>query len=239
MYSCYLFLISSAFFRSKPFLSFIVPIFAWNVPLVSNFLEELSSVSHFFVCLFVCFPLFLCIDHWGRLLLFFETLHLNGPIFPFLLCLSLFFFPQFIRPSQTAILPLCISFSWGWSWSLPPVQCNEPPSIVHQALSLSDLILWIYFSLPLYNHKGYDLGHMSSGFPYFLQFQSEFGNKEFMIWVTVSSWSCFCWLYGASPSLAVNNIISLISVLSIWWCPCVQSSLVLFETWASHKRDIL
>ena len=29
----------------------------------------------------------------------------------------------------------------------------------------------------------------SSGFPYFLQFKSEFGNKEFMIWATVSSWS--------------------------------------------------
>ena len=26
----------------------------------------------------------------------------------------------------------------------------------------------------------------SSGFPYFLQFESEFGNKEFMIWATVS-----------------------------------------------------
>ena len=32
----------------------------------------------------------------------------------------------------------------------------------------------------------------SSGFPYFLQFKSEFGNKEFMIWATVSSWYCFC-----------------------------------------------
>ena len=30
------------------------------------------------------------------------------------------------------------------------------------------------------------------GFPYFLQFKSEFGNKEFMVWATVSSWSCFC-----------------------------------------------
>ena len=35
----------------------------------------------------------------------------------------------------------------------------------------------------------------SSGFPYFLQFQSEFGNKEFMIWATVSFRSCFCLLY--------------------------------------------
>ena len=35
VYSCYLFLIFSASVRSIPFLSFIVPIFAWNVPLVS------------------------------------------------------------------------------------------------------------------------------------------------------------------------------------------------------------
>ena len=33
-----------------------------------------------------------------------------------------------------------------------------------------------------------------------------------MVWATVSSWSCFCWLYRASPSLAAKNIISLISV---------------------------
>ena len=35
VHSCHLFLISSASVRSIPFLSFIVPIFAWNVPLVS------------------------------------------------------------------------------------------------------------------------------------------------------------------------------------------------------------
>ena len=48
-----------------------------------------------------------------------------------------------------------------------------------------------------------------------------------MMWATVSSRSCFCWLYRASPSLAAKNIINLISVLTIWWCPCVKSSLVL------------
>ena len=31
-----------------------------------------------------------------------------------------------------------------------------------------------------------------------------------MIWATVSSQSCFCWLYRASPSLAAKNIVSLI-----------------------------
>ena len=69
----------------------------------------------------------------------------------------------------------------------------------------------------------------SSGFPYFLQFKSVFGNKEFMIWATVSSWSCFCWLYRAFSILVAKNIISLILMLTIWWCPCVESSLVLLE----------
>ena len=45
VYSCHL-LISSASVRSIPFLSFIVPIFAWNNPLVSNFFDEISSLSH-------------------------------------------------------------------------------------------------------------------------------------------------------------------------------------------------
>ena len=49
-----------------------------------------------------------------------------------------------------------------------------------------------------------------------------------MIWATVSSRSCFCWLYRAFPSLAANNIINLISVLIIWRCPCVESSLVYY-----------
>ena len=91
-----------------------------------------------------CFPLFLCIDHWERLsyfsLLFFGTLHSNRYMFPFLLCLShLFFYQLFVRPPQTIILPFHISLSWGWCWSLPPVQCHEPLLIVLQALCLSDL----------------------------------------------------------------------------------------------------
>ena len=58
----------------------------------------------------------------------------------------------------------------------------------------------------------------SSGFPHLLQFNSEFGNKEFMTWATVSSWSSFCLLYRASLSSAAKDIINLISVLTIWWC---------------------
>ena len=60
-----------------------------------------------------------------------------------------------------------------------------------------------------------------------------------MIWATVSSWSCFCWLYRASSSLAAKNIINLISVLTIWWCPCVESSLVLLEEGVCYDQCIL
>ena len=116
VYSCHLFLISSASVRSVPFLSFIEPIIAWNVPLVSLIFLKRSLVFPFY-----CFPLFLCTDHWGRLsylsLLFFGILHPDAYIFPFLLCFSLLFFSQlFVRPPQTAILLFCISFSWGWSY---------------------------------------------------------------------------------------------------------------------------
>ena len=54
VYSCHLFLISSASVRSTPFLSFTEPIFPWNVSLgISNFLEEISSVLHSIVFLYM------------------------------------------------------------------------------------------------------------------------------------------------------------------------------------------
>ena len=59
--------------------------FSGNVPLVSLIFLKSSLVFPV-----LCFPLILCIDHWVRLsylsLLFFETLHSNGCILPFLLC---------------------------------------------------------------------------------------------------------------------------------------------------------
>ena len=130
VYYCHLFLISSASVRSIPFLSFIKPIVAWNVPLVSLIFLKRSLVFPILL-----FPLFLCIDHWGRLsylfLLFFGTLHSDACIFPFLLCFSLLLFSQlFVRPPQTAILLFCISFLWGWSWSLSLVQCHESMRLV-------------------------------------------------------------------------------------------------------------
>ena len=123
VYSWCLFLLSSASVRSIPFLFYIVLIFAWNVPLVSLIFSKRSLV--FPVLMFSSISLH---DPWGRLsylsLLFFRTLHWSGNIFPFLLCFSLLFFSQiFVRSPQTTTLPFCISFSWGWSWSMPAVQC--------------------------------------------------------------------------------------------------------------------
>ena len=74
VYSCNL-LIPSAV-RSIPFLSFTVPIFAWNIPFVSHFfLKEIYSLSHSMVFLYfftlitengflisLCYSLELCIQ---------------------------------------------------------------------------------------------------------------------------------------------------------------------------------
>ena len=60
-----------------------------------------------------------------------------------------------------------------------------------------------------------------------------------MIWATVSSQSCFCWLYRASPPLAAKHIINLILVLTIWWCPRVESSLVLLEEGVCYDQCVL
>ena len=54
-----------------------------------------------------------------------------------------------------------------------------------------------------------------------------------MIWATVRSRSCFCWLYSVSPSSAAKNVLNLILVSTIWWCPCVELSLVLLEAMSS------
>ena len=155
VYSCHL-LISSASVTSIPFLSFIVPIFAWNVPLVSLIFLKRSLV--FPMLLFSSVSL-----HWSLRKAFlsllailwnsaFRWVYLSFSPLPFA------FLSYLWGLLRQPFLPFCISFfSWGYSWSLPPVQCHKPLSIVLQALS--DLILWIYLSLLLYNCKRFNLGH--------------------------------------------------------------------------------
>ena len=78
---------------------------------ISNFLEEISSLSHSVVFLYF----FVLITEEGFLisLLFFGTPHSDGYIFPFLLCLLLLFFSQlFVRRPQITICLLGFLFLW-------------------------------------------------------------------------------------------------------------------------------
>ena len=82
VHSCHLLLISSASVKFIPFLSFIVPIFVWDVRLVSlNFLEEIANLSQSIVFLYFfaliteegfllspCYSLELCIQMYTSFL---------------------------------------------------------------------------------------------------------------------------------------------------------------------------
>ena len=131
VYSCHLFLISSASVRSIWFLSFIVPIFVRNIPLVSLIILKRSLV---FPILFVFLYFFVLITEDGFLI---------SPCYSLGLCVQMsilflfsfaFSFSSFLG-SLSGLLRqtfcfFCISFSWGWSWSLTPVECHGPLSIV-------------------------------------------------------------------------------------------------------------
>ena len=143
--------------RSILFLSFIVPIFAWNIPLVSLICLKRSLV--FPILLFSCISL-----HWSlrkaflSLLAILGTLHSNRYIFPFLLCLSLLFFSQLTSLLFTAICKASSDnyFAFLHFFFLEMVLITASwmsQSSIHSSSGiLSDLIPWIYFSLPPYNH---------------------------------------------------------------------------------------
>jgi len=100
---------------------------------ISNFLEEISHFSHSIVFLyffaliaeegfliFPCYSLKLCVQ-WVYL-----------PFCPLLFTSLLF--TDIYKASSDSHFAFLHFFFLQWSWSLSPVQCHEPPSIVHQAL---------------------------------------------------------------------------------------------------------
>ena len=132
---------------SIPFLSFIVPIFMKYSLGISNFLEEISSLSHLIVFLYF----FALITEEGFLISPCYSLELCIQMgISFLLCLSLLFFSQlFVRPPQTTILPFCIFLFLGMV--LITASCTVSRiSIDNSSGTLSNLIPLIYLSLPLY-----------------------------------------------------------------------------------------
>ena len=133
VYSRHLPFISSASVRSIPFLSFIVPIFAWCSLGISNFPEEISSLSHSIVFLyffalitekgFLISPCYSWNSAFRWVYLFFSSLPLASLLFT-----------AICKTSSDSHFAFFAFLSWGWSQSLTPVQCHKPPSIVLQAL---------------------------------------------------------------------------------------------------------
>ena len=131
VFSCCLFIISFSSVRSIPFLSFIVPIFTWNVPLVSLIFLKRSLVFPFL--LFSSISL-----HWKlrkaflSLLAIFGTLHSDVYIFPFLLCFSLLcFFTAICKASPDSHFA-CLHF-----FSMLMV-------LIHVSCTMSGNILYVY-----------------------------------------------------------------------------------------------
>ena len=99
---------------------------------LSNFLEYISSLSQpivllYFFALFILEGLLLSLCYTLELCIQFAISFPFPLFFTFLLSLA-------ICKASSNHFASCISFSLGWFWSLPPVQCYEPPSIVLQAL---------------------------------------------------------------------------------------------------------
>ena len=158
VFSYHLFLISSVSVRSLLFLSFIEPIFAWNVPLVSLIFLKRSLV--FLVLLFSSIYL-----HWSLRKTFLSRLailwnstlswvYLSFSPLPFASLL----FSAICKASSNNHFAFLHVFYFGMV--LVTTSYTMLQTSVHSSSgTLSDLIPWIYLSL-LYNHKGFDLGHI-------------------------------------------------------------------------------
>ena len=113
-----------------------------SVCMPSSGTGEISSLSHSIVVLYF----FALITEEGFLISPGCSLELCiqmaiSFLFSFAFCFSSF---QAICKTSSdnsfAFSLFCISFSWGWSGLLSPLKYHKPPSIVHQAFCLSDLV---------------------------------------------------------------------------------------------------
>ena len=139
VYTCHLYLISSASVRSILFLSnkgSLHEMLPWSLQFSWRDLFPIllfSSIS--LHCSFQKTFLPLLAIFWNWTLQFsFVYFSLSSLLFTSLLSSAI------CKPPQTTTLLSCISFSLGWLWWLPPVQCYDHLSMVLQALSVSDVI---------------------------------------------------------------------------------------------------
>ena len=161
MYSCHLFLISSASLRSIPFpyQKWYVPIFAWSAPLVSLIFLKRSLV--FPILLFSSISL-----HWSLRKGFFSLLtilwnsafkwvYLSSSPLPFTSLL----FTAICKASSDNHFAFLHFFSLGVV--LIPASCTMSRTSVHSSsgtLSIRYNALNLFVT-PTVNHKVFDLGH--------------------------------------------------------------------------------
>ena len=147
---------------------------------IFNFLEEISSLSHSVLLLYFfaliteegflissCYSLELCI----QMLISF--------LFPF--ALHFFSFTAICESSPDRHFAF-MHFFYLWM-VLIPVSCTMSWTSIHNSSgTISDQIPWMYFSLHCIIIRDLIevIPEWSSGFSYFLQFKSEFGNKVFL-----------------------------------------------------------
>ena len=148
VYSCHLFSMSSASLDWLLFLSFIIPIFAWNILGISDCLEEVCRFSHsnvflyFLHCSLKKNVLSLPAILWNSTF---------GWIYPSLSALE---FTSLL--SQPLVRPPENYFAILYFFFLGMVLVTASCIVLWTCTCLCDLIPWIYLSLPLYNHKGVD-----------------------------------------------------------------------------------
>jgi len=146
VYCGYLFLISSASVRSIPFLSFIVPIFSWNVPLVSLIFLKRCLVFPILVFLSISLYwslrkafLFLLAVFWNSA---FKWVSISFSSFPF----SSLLFSAICKASSDNHFAILHFFFLGMI--LITASCTMSRTSIHSSSGiLSYLIPWIYLSL--------------------------------------------------------------------------------------------
>ena len=118
---------------------------------------------------------------------------------------------------------LCIKWPKYWSFSFSISPSNEYSGLISFRIDWLDLLAVQGTLKSILQHHSSKASVLKNAQPLLLS----------------SSWSCFYWPYRASSSLAAKNIINLVSVLTIWWCPCVEYSLVLLEEGVCYDQCVL
>ena len=178
----------------------------------SEYLLCLLGPYHF--CPFLC-PSLHEMFPWYLIFLKRSLVFLISPLsflFSFAFC---FPYQLFVKPPQTTILPFCIFFL---GVILITASCTILWTSLHSSSgTLSDLILWLYLSLLLYNHKGFDLGRFLHSF---LQW-----SWSYIFLLPVLCFVYFnVWIVMVSTEIANSNWLSNVT-------PCKQLVIFLIMAW--------